>query len=393
MRIDATRLIEQLETLGNIGFEAEKGTSRPAYSQAFNQGRAYVQDLMTEAGLITSVDEVGNLVGVLGGKSGYKKISIGSHIDTVPWGGIYDGTLGVLAAIEVIRALKNEEYENKHPIEIIAFNEEEGNVIGGTFGSKAFVGAKLEDAMRAKMAEHQITLQNYRNSKRRAEDYHCYVELHIEQGGRLEKDKTDIGLVEGIVGIVRYKASVTGQANHAGSTPMDLRDDALTKTCEIIDDLMKTVVANSRTMVCTVGTLNVVPGVVNIIPGLTEFVIEMRDSQMESMEEVIAGLRDRWESQGLELEKIIDQPVTRCDKHLGQLLEDATESLGLSAQKIFSGAGHDLINMAMLTPSVLIFIPSKDGISHSIKEFSEKRDIANGTEVLLELVKKIDEED
>ena len=178
MNID--RLMADIKKLGNIGYEEGKGTSRMAYSEAFFKGRDYVKSLMEEAGLTTHIDAVGNLTGVLEG-SEPKKIAIGSHIDTVPNGGMYDGALGVLAGIEAVRSLKEMNYQNRYTIEIIAFNEEEGNVVGGTFGSKAFAGAKLEDSMIEKMAQYNMTISDFKSAKRNGKDYLAYLEYHIEQ--------------------------------------------------------------------------------------------------------------------------------------------------------------------------------------------------------------------
>lgn len=393
MIIDINRLMNNLESLGAIGFDEGKGTSRPAYSDEFYQGRSFIEKLMEEAGMETFIDGVGNLSGFLPGQPGYKTIAIGSHIDTVPLGGIYDGALGVLAAIEVVRTLKKEGYINRHAIEVIAFNEEEGNVIGGTFGSKAFVGAVLEAEMVKKMSHYNISISDYENSQRDSSKYKSYIELHIEQGGILEKIGKKIGVVQGIVGILRYKATVEGVSNHAGSTPMYMRDDALVKTCKIINDLIAKVEAANNTMVCTIGTMKVMPGAVNVIPGKTEFVIEMRDANLESMYSIIEELKNRWECKGLKMINIITQPETKCDSYIIERIKEVSDEAKLSYEQLFSGAGHDLINMAMITPSALIFIPSKGGISHSIKEFSSQEDIQNGTNVLYHLIKKIDMEE
>lgn len=393
MRIHIDRLMDDLKTLGAIGYTEGEGVSRLAYSRAFFQGRDFVRGRMEAAGLVTSIDAVGNLTGLLPSATGkYRnKIAMGSHIDTVPKGGIYDGALGVLGAIEAVRALRESGYENQHPIEVIAFNEEEGNVIGGTFGSKAFAGGPLEASMLEPMTAQHISKEDFASCRRSGADYLAYLEYHIEQGGILEAREKTIGIVKGIFGILRYRARVTGSANHAGSTPMSLRDDAMEKTCRIIADLMDRVRASGDTMVCTVGTMSVKPGAVNVIPGQTEFIIELRDKSMEDMSRVIKGLGARWESQGLQLEEYIIQPETLCDARLCRIAEESARRLRMPAMELYSGAGHDLINTSFLTPAMLIFIPSRGGISHRLDEYSSPEDIKAGAEVLLETLKKIDE--
>lgn len=392
MSININRLMNCINDLGKIGYEDGIGTTRQAYSKSFYEGRDFVEELMKNAGLKTNIDKVGNLTGYLEGSCNEKIISMGSHIDTVIGGGIFDGALGVLAAIEVVRTMKEAGYQNIHPIEIIAFNEEEGNVIGGTFGSKAFTGSDLESTMLSKMKIQGLTKEDFYDSKRNRDNYRCYLELHIEQGGCLENEGFDIGIVSGIVGILRYKATVIGKSNHSGSTPMKLRDDALEKTCNIIRDLMEAVRASGDTMVCTVGTLKVMPGEVNVIPGITEFIIEMRDVNLDNIFMVIEKIHTKWSERGFFIEEYIKQSETLCDDKLMKIIEESAGKIGCSSRNIISGAGHDLMNMAKFTPSSLIFIQSHMGISHNVMEFSKKEDILNGAIVLYETLIQIDKE-
>lgn len=387
MNID--RLMADIKKLGNIGYEEGKGTSRMAYSEAFFKGRDFVKFLMEEAGLVTHIDAVGNLTGVLEGTDS-KKIAIGSHIDTVPNGGMYDGALGVLAGIEAVRVLKEMNYQNKHTIEIIAFNEEEGNVVGGTFGSKAFAGAKLEDSMIEKMAEYGMTVFDFNSCVRKGEDYIAYLEYHIEQGGILEKTNMEIGIVPGIFGIIRYRVVVRGVANHAGSTPMYLRHDALKMACNIITDAYAMAQRKNNTMVCTIGVLNLEPGAVNVIPGKAEFIIELRDKDMIGMHEVIEELQQKHAGENIEMTRIIEQENTICSPELTAVFKECAEKFGYKETTVYSGAGHDLINTNMIMPSALLFIPSVNGISHHKDEFSKEEHIEKGTMVLIEAIKTID---
>ena len=392
---DCGRLLRDIEELAAIGYVSQAGTNRMAYSTAFFEGRDLVKRRMEEAGLRTRIDRVGNLYGVLDasandGETVRGKIAVGSHIDTVPNGGKYDGSLGVLGGIEAIRKLRESGYENRHPIEIIAFIEEEGNVIGGTFGSKAFAGAEIEESMREPMASHGITQEDFDSCKVSPDEYLCYLEYHIEQGGILERDEKEIGIVEGLFGIVRYRAVVAGTANHAGSTPMDLRDDAFEKSCWIIEDLMGRVRRSGSTMVSTVGTIRLEPGAVNVIPGRAEFIIELRDKTTATIEKLMEKFLADWKETGLSLERFLIQKETICDPGLENVIEESAQALGFTKKRMYSGAGHDVINTSFVTPSGMLFIPSVGGISHHKDEYSKPQDIARGEAVLVEAIMRID---
>ena len=364
--INGPRLSGHLTRLGQIGFVPGEGTTRLPYTPAYDEGRAYVQWCMEQAGLQTSIDPVGNLIGTLPGKG--KTICMGSHIDTVPGGGIYDGAYGVLAGIECVQRLRELGYQNRHPIQVVAFTEEEGNVIGGTFGSKAFTGGAIDGAIRLSYAPSMVVLV-----------------LGLEAEG------AQIGLAGGIVGIVRYRMTVSGCANHAGSTPMHLRDDALVSACRIITKLMDRARAASPDMVCTVGTLQVFPGAVNVIPGKVEFIVELRNPTMEPMDQVIASVLE--EHAELTGEAYIRQEPTQCSPKLMELSERLCCRRGIRFRNMFSGAGHDLMNWGKTVPSMLLFIPSKDGVSHSIREYSAPEDLYRGAQLLMEMVQALDQEE
>ena len=348
--INGPRLSGHLTRLGQIGFVPGEGTTRLPYTPAYDEGRAYVQWCMEQAGLQTSIDPVGNLIGTLPGKG--KTICMGSHIDTVPGGGIYDGTYGVLAA---------------------------------------FTGGAIDGAMRPNLALHALTMEQVGACRQDLAQYQCYLELHIEQGGLLEAEGAQIGLAGGIVGIVRYRMTVSGCANHAGSTPMHLRDDALVSACRIITKLMDRARAASPDMVCTVGTLQVFPGAVNVIPGKVEFIVELRNPTMEPMDQVIASVLE--EHADLTGEAYIRQEPTQCSPKLMELSERLCCRRGIRFRNMFSCAGHDLMNWGQTVPSMLLFIPSKDGISHSIREYSAPEDLYRGAQLLMEMVQALDQEE
>lgn len=389
MGINLDRLYKSLMKLGAIGFEDGKGTSRLAYSETFDEGRDYVKQLMEEAGLSTFIDSVGNLTGRLEGTKS-QIISIGSHIDTVPGGGMFDGTLGVLAGIEVLRTLQEQGYENQHTFEVIAFTEEEGNVIGGTFGSKVFVGEKQEEDVLVKLKDYGLTIDDISSGRRSKDDYCGYLELHIEQGGILESKNIKIGVVEGIFGIVRYQVRIKGKANHAGSTPMYLRDDALKKACQAILKMMDIVAEIDETMTCTIGKIDIEPGAVNVIPGLAEFPIELRCMNTQHITEAITRFEREFKDWDMEVKRFIWQDETKMDEELKHIIRRSCEEQKIKYIDIPSGAGHDAINMAQFTPTAMIFIPSQGGISHSILENSSLEDIEQGANLLLDIMQRLD---
>lgn len=384
-------IAENLKGLGAIGFQPSAGTTRMAYSPEYEEGRDYVKKLMEDAGLEVSLDSVGNLSGVLRGKTD-KRIATGSHIDTVPGAGMYDGTLGVIAAIQCVKELRSNGYENEHSIEVIAFTEEEGNVIGGTFGSKCFTGQRIEPAELEKMKAYGLTEESVKAARRNEEDYRCYLEYHIEQGGVLESENKTIGIVEGIVGIIRFRATVKGTANHAGTTPMHLRNDAVVKACGIISDLISYVSDHYRDMVCTVGDVWVPRGAANVVPGECGFLIELRYRSLEPMYEAIKYIREKYDESNLTLEQILEQKETVMSCSIAGLAEDICREKQYSYKRMFSGAGHDAMNMAYFTPCGMIFIQSAGGISHNPKEFSSPEDIEKGKEVLKEMIVNLDRE-
>lgn len=389
--MNGNRIAEKLKALGAIGCQPGMGTTRLAYSRDYIAGRKFTEELMKDAGLEVSLDSVGNLSGTLGGKI-KKRIAVGSHLDTVPNGGIYDGALGVIAAIECIRELQKSGYKNRHTIEVIAFTEEEGNVIGGTFGSKCFTGQKIEQVEYEKMNEYGLDEKALREARRKKEDYQCYLEYHIEQGGVLESENKTIGIVEGIVGIIRFRAVVKGSANHAGTTLMKLRDDAVVKACSIISDITAYVSDRFEDMVCTVGNVWVPGGAANVVPGECGFLLELRGRSLKPMYQVIEYIKKKYKSEGLSLEQILEQHETEMNQEITSLAEAVCKEKQLPFKRMFSGAGHDAMNMAFITPCGMIFIPSAGGISHNPKEYSNPEDIEKGKEVLKEMILRLDRE-
>jgi len=390
MKINIERLKRNLINLGKIGFEEGKGITRPAFTKEYEEGRAFVRGLMEEAGMSVKVDSVGNLFGKLEGKDKNKSILIGSHIDSVPNGGMFDGNLGVLAAIECMQTLKENNCDLGFSVEAAAFIGEEGTEVGGTFGSRIFTGEFEAGKGDIDYLETVgITKKDIDDAKRDPETLKCYLELHIEQGNVLNSENISIGIVQGIVGIAQYNARVGGRANHAGTTPMNLRDDALVKASKVIININDIVNKMGSPMVGTVGYIKAYPGAVNVIPGTVEFTIELRDmdrdrviNAMEMIKESCNGLNFEAESLGFEWEVYLNEEMQK-------LIEESCRELNYGYKYMVSGAGHDANPVSKITPSGMIFIPSKDGISHSPLEWSDWDDVEKGANVLLNTILKI----
>ncbi len=393
MKINIERLKNNLINLGKIGYEEGKGITRSAFTKEYEEGRAFARILMEEAGLYVYQDSVGNLFGKLEGKEKNKSILLGSHIDSVPNGGMFDGNLGVLAAIECIQTLKENKYDANFSLEAVAFIGEEGTEVGGTFGSRLFSGEfKPSKSDLEYLKTVGITEEDTLNAKRDPETLKCYLEIHIEQGNVLNSEKLSIGVVKGIVGIAQYNAKVNGKANHAGTTPMNLRDDALVKASKTIININDIVKKMGSPMVGTVGYIKIYPGAINVIPGMVEFTIELRDMDRTRVLNAMELIKESCYNLDLEVENLGFEWEVNLNEEMQNLMEESCKDLNYSYKYMVSGAGHDANPISKITPSGMIFIPSKDGISHSPLEWSDWEDIEMGTNVLLNTIIKIDQQ-
>jgi N-carbamoyl-L-amino-acid hydrolase len=377
--------------------------SRVAFSPADVEGRAFVMDMMRAAGLAVRVDPAGNIFGRRDGLlRAAAPILFGSHIDSVPEGGNYDGDVGSMAAIEVAQVLQERGYRNRHPLEVVVWSDEES----GLTGSRAFVGDLTPEEL-ARPARNGVLLgENLRRiggdpsrlseARREKGAVTAYLELHIEQGGTLDAAGIPIGVVEGIVGIHHYEVTLRGFANHAGTTPMDRRRNALLAASELVLAVDRVVRAQPGRQVGTVGRLAVRPGAPNVIPGEVELTVELRDLRTETIE----GLWTRIEAEartiaarhGCTMEYVLrppDRPAL-SDPGMRALIASVAEELGLRHLALPSGAGHDAQELARIAPMGMIFVPSVGGISHSPKEQSRPEEIAGGANVLLQAVLRLD---
>ena len=401
--LDAARLNRHLRELSAFGANPAGGVSRVAFSDADKAGRAYVTDLMRAAKLDVSVDFAGNIFGRRAGSDArLKPIVFGSHIDSVPNGGNYDGTVGSLAAIEVAQSFAESNSRTRHPIEVVVWANEEGGLYGSRAVSGQLTAAEMSNrAWSGKTIEEGMaflggTPARVGEVRRQRGDIACYLELHIEQGGTLERDKLQIGIVEGIVGIRQWNVTVTGVQNHAGTTPMDQRHDALLSAARFTDMVNRVVRAEPGRQVGTVGRIEAFPGAPNVIPGRVAATLELRDlddAKIMRLYETIAREAHRiGEANGTRFEfgSRHENVAAPSDAKVRAMIADAARELGYTTKVMPSGAGHDAQAMAQLGPMGMIFIPSIGGISHSPKEFSTEEDIARGARVLMGAVLRAD---
>jgi N-carbamoyl-L-amino-acid hydrolase len=407
--INPGRLRANLEALAQIGRDPQGGVTRVAWTQADIDARRFVrQTIMAAARLDVRVDAAGSIIGRREGKERLPVILFGSHIDTVPQGGIFDGALGALAAIEILHALAERGIVTRHPLECVIWSNEEGAHFGrGLFGSRAVVGEfepgeldeKDEQGVHIREAVAGIggDISRIKEAARKPGDIAAYLELHIEQGGVLDAAGVPIGVVEGIVGIVRYQVTVTGQANHAGTTPMPDRHDALLAASRLVIAVREETVREPGRQVGTVGKLSVHPDVPNIIPGQVELVIELRDLSMETIE----GIHKRIEARAAQISAASGTRITLLPTSTHQpslstpwvrdVIAQEAKAAGLKALSMPSGAGHDAQMLARVAPMGMIFVPSIEGISHSPRESTRWEDVTNGSEVLCRTILAIDE--
>ncbi len=403
LRVRGQRLNAHLAELSEFGKNPQGGVSRLAYSDADLKGREYAIKLMREAKLRVNVDAAGNIAGRReGSDSSLKPLVLGSHIDSVPEGGNYDGDVGSMSAIEVAHTLEESNVSLAHPLEVILFQNEEG----GTIGSHAIAGGLTEQELNLvtnskKTIRDGIKFIGGDTDKlaavvRKPGDIAAYVELHIEQGGVLDSEKVNIGVVEGIVGINWWDVTIEGLANHAGTTPMNQRRDALLAAAKYIEAVNRVVTSVTGRQVGTVGKIQALPGAVNVVPGKVTTSLDLRDLEAAKMrmlfERIQAEVRQIENATGtkFEFKQTNSTPPAPTDARIRRLIDESAGQLGLTTRLMPSGAGHDAQEMAHLGPIGMIFIPSIGGISHSPLEFSRPEDIANGANVLLHTLLKLD---
>lgn len=398
--VNFPRLQGDLETLGSIGRQEDYGLYRMAFSQGDMQGRQWFMRRIEESGLEVYVDEAANIHGRLGWDGKTPSVITGSHIDTIPGAGPFDGALGVLVGLECLRRVNELGINLKYPLEVVAFTDEEGR-FGGMFGSQAFTGQLTpERILNAKdlhgtsiseaMAENGFDAMAALRARRSPNSMHAYIELHIEQGPVLDKRKISIGVVDAIVGLFKWNVRLTGVANHAGTTPMDMRQDALQGLAEVATQINRILEEyGSEHSVATVGRVELFPGAANVVPGVVEFSLEVRDTDKDvlqilanAFQRAIAAIARRRRLM-FQYEVLSEIEPVKCDTGVVEAVRQTAVELEVSHTIMHSGAAHDAQMLAKVTKAGMFFVPSKDGRSHSPAEWTDWEDIERGANVLL----------
>lgn len=398
-------MFNKLTTYG----ETNKGINRLAYTKEEQDALSYLTKIALDNKLSVKKDSIGNLFIKRKGINDFLPVvAMGSHIDSVYNGGKYDGTIGVIAGLEVLLSLNEYSIKTKHSIELIVFACEESARFGtATIGSKAMTGnikksellsLKDKNNVSFKDALHKVglNLQEIDSVRRKKSEFSSFIELHIEQGPILEQNDIDIGIVTGVSAPTRFKVTILGESSHSGSTPMNFRKDALTGAAEIIlrlEDIAKKE-AHLGT-VSTIGVTNVYPGAMNVVPGQVELLVDIRSinaqSKMRVVNQFSREINEICTGRNLisEIELLSDEIPTLLDKNIIEKTKNICESFDYSYKKMPSGAGHDAMNMASFCKTGMIFIPSEDGLSHNPKEFTKMSEIEKGAKVLYELIVKL----
>ena len=404
LEVDGPRLNQRMRRLESFGANAAGGIDRVAFSDANIEALDWMAGLLVESGFSPSIDFAGNLIARKPGSSPeLPSIMLGSHIDSVPGGGNYDGQVGSMGALEVAATLADAAYTTRHPLEISIFSNEEG----GKTGSRALAGEvetfeldivtasgfTIADGIQ-RLGGNPDRLEELR---RRDGSVEAFLELHIEQGAVLDADEIDIGVVEGIVGIMRWTVIVDGSTNHAGTTPMDRRADAMVGAARLIDLVHTTARRMPGRQVATVGRLEAEPGAPNVIPGRVTMTLEIRDLSMAGIERVfneISGNSVRiTEETGtrFSFQRFYTSRAAPTALWIREIIETSAQGLGLSTHRMPSGAGHDAQSIALFAPVGMIFVPSVAGVSHAPDEHTIPQDIVNGANVLLQTLLELDE--
>lgn len=402
--INKERLWETVHALAAITIEGKPWTRR-SFTAKYNEGREWLKNQMQDIGLEVEVDAAANVIGrLIGTEPNLPSIVIGSHTDTVPDGGRFDGIAGVLAGLEIVRSLKEQNIQLKHTIEIVDFTAEEPSEYGlSTVGSRAWSGNLTTEMLTYTNADGQSLAEaisfaggnpeEINKCLKEKDEIALYLELHIEQGPVLLNKTANLGVVTGIVGIQRFKIFVDGLPNHAGTTPMDMRNDALTAASEMTLAIER--IAGKKyeqPVVGTVGVFNNFPNASNVVPGKVEFQVEIRSISEEVIDQVASQFLSEADSiasrrnVGLKTEKVSRSKAIIVRDEIKHLLENSCRTVTDKVIELPSGAGHDANQMSLLAPVGMIFIPCKDGRSHCPEEWAEKEDLYLGTKALLSAV-------
>lgn len=402
MKINAQRLLENLDRYAQIGKKGRIGVERIALSKEDKEARDLLKTQMTDAGLEVHIDQLGNMIGLRKGKSEGKPVAFGSHLDTVYSGGRYDGALGVLAGLELIHTLNDNHIETDKPLALVNFTNEEGvRFAPDMMGSHVYAGkADLSEILKSSAYDDpNETVGSCLKSigyagemKPGAIEFDSFYELHIEQGPVLELEQINIGVVELVQGIYWTRYVIKGEANHAGTTPLYYRKDAGFASAKVQQFVGEYARKRDSRVLTTVGSVKFSPGAINIVPESAAFTLDVRSTDetllKEAQKDIDAYINEVVASDKLllEREEMVRFGPVRFPLAMTDSVQHATKSLGLTYKRMPSGAGHDAQMMASFCPSTMIFIPSVKGISHNVEEYSHDHDVENGANVLLAAV-------
>jgi N-carbamoyl-L-amino-acid hydrolase len=401
--VNGDRLNRSITQLAEIGKLPGGGVSRLAFTPEDLLARQLVQSWMVDAGMTVRIDAAGNIIGTYAGqREGASALATGSHIDTVPVAGRYDGVLGVLAGIEVVRVLHENAIRLAHPIEVIVFTDEECSVIG----CKAMAGNVVNDPeyyRRNDGTPIQTCLERIggnwskvTTAQREAGEIAAFVELHVEQGGVLESTGAEIGVVKGIVGQYRFAVTVTGRPNHAGTTPMTMRKDALVAASQVVLAVNKLGVDTPGEQVATVGYFNVSPNAVNIVPARVDLKIDLRDLSQSHLDDLVEQMRQQFAqiAAATQTEIVMTQALhvlpTLAEPKIQDAIAQVCQKLSLSYCHLPSRAGHDAQEIGRFADMGMIFVPSLAGISHAEDEYTSPEQCTQGANVLLQTFLQLD---
>jgi N-carbamoyl-L-amino-acid hydrolase len=405
------RIKERITELAQYTDHKFQGYTRLAFSKEDKQAREFITKLMKGAGLEVRVDPAGNIIGKAhGDRSDSPVIMTGSHIDTVKEGGRFDGVAGVITTIEVIRYLKASKLRTKHPIEVVVFTSEEPNEFGiSTVGSRAMAGTLDKRLLSTLKNKNELTLgqaiefiggnaETIDQAARKRADILAYIELHIEQGNILEDIGFHVGVVTGIAGIYRGQVTISGCADHAGTTPMNARKDALVAAAEAVMSLER--IARRKYLRDTVATIGIVenfPNAANIVPGKVIMQTDIRSTKLKHLDFIEQAFQEKLQeismrrAVSISFTRLAAVPLVAMDNWVTRLIADSCRDSRIPYHPMTSGAGHDASHMSQITRAGMIFVPSKAGKSHCPEEWTDYEDIALGTQVLLGAIMKIDE--
>ena len=404
IRINLDRLKKDLEELGQIGRDSRGGISRPSFSRADLEARNWLKDRIKNAGLELRQDGVGNIFGRLEGTG--KTIMAGSHIDTVINGGMFDGSVGVLSALECLRRIKEDGVERTKPLEVASFTDEEGNLIGDFLGSRAFISPPSRDLLEKGKTQFGIpfsdilkntefSIESILDAHKQRPEIETFLEIHIEQGPVLETEDKPIGIVDVIAGKNYWECRFLGEASHAGTTPFELRHDALLGLADFALKSTQYVATHHYGSMLTIGRVKVNPGAFTIIPGEADFSLDFRSTSQKTLTELektlLSMANDVASTRGLHFSShVVDKtdPVSIPEK-IQDMMKKESEKLGYGHISLPSGAGHDAQIVASIAEPGMIFIPCEDGISHSPKENIRWEDLDKGANLLLQMLMKL----